>query len=248
MTTLNDECLTMTGLLVSVRSAEEARLALAGGAAVIDVKEPNLGSLGRASCEVLQEIAAAIGDRVPLSAALGELSHFDPRVSIAAALPSWLPREYQYAKVGLAGMAQHHHWPERWRIACEALPASTSPVGVVYADWQTCGAPSPKQVFDAAKEIGCAALLIDTFDKSSGNLFAHLQWTSLVGFADRIRRAGLLLVLAGSLDLPDFPQALKLSPDLLAVRGAVCHGDRSGPLDVQKVAIAASAVAVGVKR
>ena len=38
------------GLLVSVRDAAEAELALAGGADVIDVKEPNRGSLGAAEC------------------------------------------------------------------------------------------------------------------------------------------------------------------------------------------------------
>ena len=38
----------MAGLLVSVRSADEARTALAGGATVIDVKEPERGPLGRA--------------------------------------------------------------------------------------------------------------------------------------------------------------------------------------------------------
>ena len=36
------------GLLVSVRSADEAIAALAGGADVIDVKEPNRGALGAA--------------------------------------------------------------------------------------------------------------------------------------------------------------------------------------------------------
>ena len=36
----------MTRLLVSVRSAEEAEIALAGGADVIDVKEPRRGALG----------------------------------------------------------------------------------------------------------------------------------------------------------------------------------------------------------
>ena len=34
-------------LLVSVRSAAEVRPALAGGADIIDAKEPSLGSLGR---------------------------------------------------------------------------------------------------------------------------------------------------------------------------------------------------------
>src|SRR5256885_16611977 len=48
------------GLLVSVRSAGEAEAAIAGGADLIDVKEPAYGSLGRAKDETI----AAGGGRV----------------------------------------------------------------------------------------------------------------------------------------------------------------------------------------
>ena len=63
-----------TGLLVSVRSAAEALVAMAGGADLIDVKEPSRGSLGAVDPEVLSEICDAVGGRLPISAALGELA------------------------------------------------------------------------------------------------------------------------------------------------------------------------------
>src|SRR5947209_8028398 len=44
------------GLLVSVRSAAEARAALDGGAALIDIKEPARGPLGRADDGVMAEV------------------------------------------------------------------------------------------------------------------------------------------------------------------------------------------------
>src|SRR5262245_41308145 len=71
-------------LLVSVRSAEEALIALESGAAFIDVKEPALGSLGRAPRPVLLAVAARVqGGGVPgrepvVSAALGELMRSEP--------------------------------------------------------------------------------------------------------------------------------------------------------------------------
>ena len=40
-------------LLVSVRSRQEAAAALAGGADIIDIKEPSQGSLGRAAASVM---------------------------------------------------------------------------------------------------------------------------------------------------------------------------------------------------
>ena len=50
----------MTALLVSVRSAAEALTALAGGAALIDAKEPASGSLGRADDAVIRDIVTAV--------------------------------------------------------------------------------------------------------------------------------------------------------------------------------------------
>src|SRR5688572_22177610 len=61
------------GLLVSVRSAEEAVAALAGGADVIDVKEPNRGPLGAADPQTIAEIVRVVRGRVPVTAAAGEL-------------------------------------------------------------------------------------------------------------------------------------------------------------------------------
>ena len=54
-------------LLVSVRSAEEVSAALAGGADIIDAKEPARGSLGRVTPAVLSAIAARTPASVPLS-------------------------------------------------------------------------------------------------------------------------------------------------------------------------------------
>ncbi len=46
------------GLLVSVRDESEAREALAGGATIVDVKEPGRGPLGAAAGDVTARIAA----------------------------------------------------------------------------------------------------------------------------------------------------------------------------------------------
>ena len=54
---MSDARRTPPKLLVSVRTIEEARAALAGGADIIDIKEPTRGSLGRADEAVLTSIA-----------------------------------------------------------------------------------------------------------------------------------------------------------------------------------------------
>ena len=47
------------GLLVSVRSVEEAKDALAAGADLIDVKDPAKGALGMAEAEIVPDDKAA---------------------------------------------------------------------------------------------------------------------------------------------------------------------------------------------
>ena len=218
-----------TGLLVSVRSAEEAQAALAGGANLIDVKEPAHGSLGAASPAVWREVAAAVAGAVPLSAASGELGD-ENRPD-----PGLLGPEYQFAKLGLAGCAKLADWPNRWAAALDCLPQTTARVAVAYADWRAAESPEPLAILEHARSLGCRALLVDTFDKSRGDLFCHLSARELQRLMAAAREAGLFVVLAGSLSTESLPQAIQLLHDLVAVRGAVCRDSRCGQVDAALV-------------
>lgn len=219
----------MTRLLVSVRSAAEAQAALAGGADLIDVKEPRLGSLGAASPQVWREVAAAIGDARPLSAALGELLDFQQ-------LPSDALMGYRYAKLGLARCANQPDWQDLWRAALATLPAGVSPVAVVYADSES-AAPKPHEILRCAHALGCRALLIDSFGKQQGAVFDHLAMEELIHLFAQARNYEMQVVLAGSLSLSRLPLALELSPDYIAVRGALCKANRTGELDENLVCL-----------
>ncbi len=110
-----------TRLLVSVRDRVEALDALAAGADWIDLKEPRRGALGPVDAIVMREVAAAIGARVPVSTALGELLD-GPEVHD-------LPPGIQLAKFGLAGCAGQADWPARLAAAAPPCPpvAARSP-------------------------------------------------------------------------------------------------------------------------
>lgn len=225
-----------TQLLVSVRNASEAQAALAGGAAVIDIKEPERGALGWASPQVIEAILDVVAGRAAVSAALGELVDW-PRMGFD------VPARLTYAKFGLAGAAQLPDWSDRWQAALATLPAQVAPVAVAYADWRTCGAPHPEQVFNFAREFGSPALLVDTYDKSAGDLLAHWPLDFLETFVHEVQAAGLLAVLGGSLSTATIAQVLPLTPDYLAVRTAVCTAGRQSPLDPARVAQLAGLVA-----
>ena len=234
----------MARLLVSVRSAVEARAAVAGGASIIDVKEPAHGSLGRSDPSVWQAVRMAVPRSTPLSVALGELNEWlgSERPQIAAS--AWIGIDY--CKLGLAGASGD--WLKHWAHVRGELRCHTTPfpdwVAVVYLDWEAACAPHPDAIIDAAAETPeCHAVLFDTWSKTSGARLDR-SWKPRI---DGVRDSGRLVALAGSLDAAAIARLRVWQPDILAVRGAACaEGDRLGSIDAVRVARLAEAVACGL--
>jgi len=226
------------GLLVSVRNAAEALAALAGGADVIDVKEPNQGSLGAADNNTISAIVREIASRAPVSAALGELVDLisSPNGDGARSLVDGV----SLFKTGLAQCGALDDWQSHWQHAVETLISTSSngnaqAVAVVYADWQAAQSPSPHDVLSAAIQYRCPALLVDTWDKSGGTLFDYWPTGELQGFVTQVRSHNISVVLAGSLTRQNVTTAAQLAPDLVAVRTAACEGGRTGTVSEKKV-------------
>jgi (5-formylfuran-3-yl)methyl phosphate synthase len=226
----------MAGLLVSVRSPEEARAAVEGGASVVDVKEPDRGPLGMASAGTWRLVREAVPATIPVSVALGELRDWSGAAGSFEGI--------SFRKIGLAGSGPS--WRGRWtevRRVCDDGPPW---VAVAYADWRIAEAPDPDKVLDAAIEADdCSGVLVDTWDKSSPSpLDASPHWFEWVDLA---RRSGRFVALAGGLDLRSIARLAPLEPDLFAVRGAACdRSDRRGLVLADRVAELVKAARFGV--
>jgi uncharacterized protein (UPF0264 family) len=219
----------MAQLLVSVRSPAEAEIALAGGAALIDVKEPDRGSLGRASDATIAAVCARVAGRRPVSAALGELPS-------APAVP---PLKLAYVKWGLSGCLESGRWQRSLREAAEALRRAVpgcQPVAVSYVDWQTARAPRPEEVAAFACEQHWSVLLLDTWEKNGATLLDWLNPRAISRLCRLCRAAGVRVALAGGLGLEQIRRLQEVAPDWFAVRGAVCRRHcRTEALDVNRV-------------
>src|SRR5947209_15324965 len=119
-------------LLVSVISAEEARRALAGGADIIDVKDPREGALGAPSPRVLSEVVRVVGAAAPVSVALGDLPNLPNTAALAghgAALCG-----AGYVKVGLRGVRELDEAVPLLRAVADAVTPRAAVVAAAYAD------------------------------------------------------------------------------------------------------------------
>jgi (5-formylfuran-3-yl)methyl phosphate synthase len=228
-------------LLVSVRNALEARAAVAGGCDLLDIKEPERGSLGMADLDVMSAVAQFAGGcrgalaPMACSAALGELIEWQPGTSQFS-----LPAGIGYVKLGSAGLDSPPKWTEAWRHAQSCF--NTAPQGklqwvaVAYADWRAAGGLPPAAILEAVVAVRCDVFLIDTFDKSAGNLLGLMDRSELRRLSKTAHEAGLMVALAGGLHRAQLPELVEVSPDILGVRGAACAGGRrNAPISAKAV-------------
>ncbi|HEY2787097.1 MAG TPA: (5-formylfuran-3-yl)methyl phosphate synthase [Fimbriiglobus sp.] len=219
------------GLLVSVRSAGEATAAVKSGADLIDVKDPARGSLGMAEAEVVGGVLAAVGAKVPVSAALGEWS---PNAANEAVWHLELP--LTYVKWGLAGYAAHPGWGEDILDTRRQVPARIQVVAVAYADHAKAKSIPPAEIAKFAKRYRFPAFLLDTFHKDGKTLLDHMSASEVVEIVQSLKKGGVKVAVGGSVKLEQLKHILPAGPDWVAVRGAVCvGGKRDGDLDPVRV-------------
>jgi uncharacterized protein (UPF0264 family) len=211
----------MTGFLASVRSAEEAALALAGGADIIDAKEPQAGALGRVDAETLAAIIRMVAGRRPVSATIGDLD-LRPE-SVAAAVEATAATGADIVKIGMFPGALDETFAALRPIAGRGVRL----VAVLFAD----RAPDLDGIVARCAAAGFYGVMLDTADKSGGALTAQLGLSALAGFVDLARSRRLVSGLAGSLRLADIAGLTPLGADYLGFRSALCAGGRGGLVD-----------------
>ncbi len=230
----------MPKILLSVRSAHEAAMALAAGVDVVDIKEPSAGALGAASPAVVDEIIRLVDRQAQTSVACGELLQSGLEIGkrlpgSALGGPTADSRSPDFVKVGLSGCGSVDDWPQKWRQFLAVLPPRSAPVAVIYADWREADAPSPAEVIEQAQTVKRAAILIDTFDKSGPGLLRVSSLDVVRALIDEARSLKLQIAVAGQLTFDDAVAVAMLRPDYVGVRGGVCRPDRNGNLDQERL-------------
>jgi (5-formylfuran-3-yl)methyl phosphate synthase len=224
-------------LLVSVVDAAEARLAVAGGVDVVDVKNPAEGSLGAPAPGVIAAVRDVLPAGLPLSAALGDLPALPGTAALAALGAARSGADY--VKLGLWGPSSVPEAMAVLRAARAAVDAATRVVAVAYADAARVpsGPLPPSELVAAAREAGVDGCLLDTAVKDGRRLLEWLDQDALARFAADAHQAGLEVALAGELRAEDLPVVRAAGADIAGVRSAACRdGRRTAALDPERIA------------
>jgi uncharacterized protein (UPF0264 family) len=219
-------------LLVSVATAADASAAVAGGADIIDAKDPRAGALGAVHVEVLRAIHDVVAGRRPVTAALGDAAD---EAAIERAAHVFTAAGADFVKVGFGGAPGERIAPLVSAAVRGAKAGSRGNAGVIavaYADADRAASLAELPEWAA---LGAEGVLLDTMDKSGPGLRGLVTAHALAAWVARAHEAGLLVALAGKLTADDLAFVGAAGADIAGVRGAACHGGRAGRVGADRV-------------
>ena len=225
-------------LLISPKNETEALEAIAGGADIIDVKNPKEGPLGANFPWVIKRIRQITPANIEVSCTLGEAPNLPGSMALAALGAA--TTGVNYIKVGLYGLKTPEEAVHLMRNITKAAKEYNPLIKVVasgYADAARISTVDPLLVPKIAHEAQADIAMLDTAIKDGKSLFNFLTETQLQQFVGTAHNYGLRAALAGSLQKEDLPAVCALGVDVVGLRGAACTlNDRvNGQITREKV-------------
>lgn len=223
-------------LLVSLKNANEAKEAVKGGADIIDVKNPEEGSLGASFPWVIREVVKLVPKNIETSATIGDIDFFKPgTVALAAHSTSEL---VDYVKAGFLGMSASHVY-ELARVLKRCVEEfGKKLVLATYAENKLVRALGLEELVEIASSVDADVVLVDTILKDERSVVEKLGVKRLREFVEKAHSSGLKAAIAGSLSEESLRLLREevLGVDVIGVRSAVCVGGRGGELKAELVA------------
>ena len=223
-----------TGMLASVTSIAEAKLAFSAGADIIDLKDPTGGALGALPLETIVKIVTWVGGRKPVSATIGDLVN-NVQEQLGRSVEAVAATGVDYVKVGV--------FPGIDTDTFIATLSSLARGGVAIVVVLFGDAGWPPAFISELAGSGIAGVMLDTASKGGRSLRHYVTEKAMDNFLREAGSHGWITGLAGSLTVQDIPHLLPLAPDYLGFRGALCdEQNRNLGLDPAALARVCSAM------
>ncbi len=211
-------------LLISPRDEEEALEAIAGGADIIDVKNPSEGSLGANFPWVIRRIREITPRELEVSAAIGDFPNKPGTASLAAlgAAVSGV----DYVKVGLHGVKTYPNALYFSKQIVRSVKTYNPKIKVViagYADTHRINSLDPVLIPQVTSESGADVAMVDTATKDGVGLLDLWTLDKIKNFIQDAHNRNVIVALAGSIKKEDIPLLCNLGTDVVGIRGAACE-------------------------
>ncbi len=212
----------MTGMLASVSNLDEAKIVLEENVDIIDLKDPAQGALGAVTTEVAQEVVEFVSSQCLVSATIGDLPM--QAMLIGQAISTMASTGVDIIKVGVFGDLTDEVIASLKEQAVDGAKGINGKQFIIVMVFFVDKGLDLEKMSDLAK-AGIRGVMLDTADKTKGNLRTHMEDDEIKNFVIPAKSYGLLAGLAGSLKASDIAPLLELDPDYLGFRGALCQDD-----------------------
>jgi len=224
-------------VLISIRSFEELIPAIEGGADIIDLKNPDEGSLGASFPWLIKKIRN-YGNDFTLSVAIGDMPNLPGTAALAASGAATCGADI--VKVGLYGPSSLKEGVKLLESVVKAtkdVNQNILVVGAGYADFKLFNGIDAMDIPAICNSAGADVAMLDTLSKDGRKLFDFIETEELRRFVNKAHEYNLLAALAGSLKPNDINILSDLGADVTGFRGAVCsESDRkNGVLEISRV-------------
>ena len=199
-----------TKILTSIKSLSEIRLVLKKGVDVIDFKDPSNGSLGALTTKQISFFLKSIPSNQLTSSTIGDIEDIK---TIREKVVMLSKTNIDFIKIGFF----FDYTKIKILKNLKKLAKNKKIIAVLFAD----NKPNLNLIREI-KKIQFDGILIDTKNKKNGNLRNYLSTKKLKNFIKVSKEQNLSIGLAGSLNIKDIDPLIRLKPDYLGFRGALC--------------------------
>ncbi|HIE34452.1 MAG TPA: (5-formylfuran-3-yl)methyl phosphate synthase [Candidatus Altiarchaeales archaeon] len=224
-------------LLISPKDKEEAIEAIRGGADIIDVKNPDEGSLGANFPWVIKEIRKLVPENIEVSATIGDFPNLPGTASLAALGVASIGVDY--VKVGLYGINKLEDAIKLSSSVVRAVKDFNKKTRVVisgYADFHRIDSINYSLIPEITRRTNADFAMLDTAIKDGRNIFNFLTLEELRKFVVHSHKNGISVAFGGSLRKEHIETLCDMEVDVIGIRGAVCErNDRRGRISFEKV-------------
>ena len=128
-------------------------------------------------------------------------------------------------KAGLFGVRNCEEAAELMSVVNKAVISFNPKSKVIaagYADYKNFGCINPVELPSVAKTVNIDGVMIDIKSKDSRKLFDYMDREIIRKFIHEAHQSDSIAALAGSLQVKDVNEILRLEADILGVRRTVC--------------------------
>ena len=219
-----------TKFLISLKNVDEISNEVIGEVDILDLKNPLKGAIGAWELNNIKRVISIYKNKITISATLGDV--FEDKEFLIK-LKKFDCLGLDFIKFGLLSIDQKNLF-EKLRII-ESKVFKTNLVCVVFVDIKN-NLNLVNNGLNYFLRCGVKYILLDTFGKKNGDLLNFCKIDYLRKFISKCKKNNIKIGLAGGLKEIQIPLIVKLKPDIVGFRSAICRlNKRNSSIDINKI-------------